>query len=132
MRKLICGLVFVMTIVAMGPVLAAQEPTPFLAVQSCEIKQGEFRQYQDASQAVGDYLAANPVDLPGTLYGVFQGALNNFRTITLRWGGENLAQWDEWNRLRFQARRDDPQRAEVFRERFSHLESCSWSFYRRP
>ena len=131
MRKLICGLVFVMAIVAMGPVLNAQEPAPFLAIQSCEIKQGGFRQYQEASQAVGDYLAANPVDLPGTLYGIYQGALNNFRTITLRWGGESLAQWDEWNRLRFQARRDEAQRAEVFRELRSTYESCNWSFYRR-
>ena len=32
MRKLICGLVFVMTVVAMAPVLNAQEPAPFVAV----------------------------------------------------------------------------------------------------
>ena len=131
MRRLICVLVIVMAVAAIGPTITAQEPAALLAVQSCDIRQGEFRQYQEAAQAVREYLSANPVDLPGTLYGVFRGALNNNRTITLRWGGESLAQWEEWQRLRFQARRDDPQRAEVFRERFSHLESCNWSFHRR-
>ena len=41
MRQLTCGLVFVMAIVAMGPVLNAQEPAPFVAVRDCQINQGE-------------------------------------------------------------------------------------------
>ena len=130
MRQLTCGLVFVMAIVAMGPVLNAQEPAPFVAVRDCQINRGEFTEFVAARRALGDYLTANPVETPGSVV-FMRGALNNFSLYQLVWFGENLGEWDEWNRLRFQARRDDAELNAVFREMGSHLNSCNWTFTRR-
>ena len=77
-----------------------------------------------------DYITANPIEAPGRVGGTFRGALNNLRLYRLVWVGENLAEWDEWNRLNFQARRADSQRREAYREMFSHLNSCGWTFTR--
>ena len=135
MRKLTGALVFVMAVVALGSVLNAQEQAPFVAVRQCEINPGEGAQFREAQQALVDYVVANPIETPGSLWGTFRGALNNFNTYSFVWQGENLGEWDEWNRLTFQARRADPQRQAVYREMFSHivggLASCNWSFSRR-
>ena len=130
MRKLVGGLVFVMAVVVLGPVLDAQKPEAFVAVRDCQINQGEVAAFVAARGALGDYIAANPVDTPGRV--VFQrGALNNNRLYQLVWFGENLGEWDEWDRLNRQARRADPGRRAVFLEMFSHLNSCNWTFTRR-
>ena len=131
MRKLICGLVFVMAIVAMGPVLNAQEPAPFVAVRDCQINPGEGAAFREAQRALLDYVVANPIEAPGSIAGTFRGALNNFNLSRLVWQGENLGEWDEWNRLNRQARRADPQRQAIYRERNSHQNSCNWEFIRR-
>ena len=131
MRQLICGLVFMMAIVAMGPVLNAQEPAPFLAVRDCQINPGERVAFREAQRALLDYVVANPIEAPGSVAGTFRGALNNFSLSRFVWQGENLGEWEEWNRLNFQARRDDPLRQAIYRERNSHLNSCNWQFIRR-
>jgi hypothetical protein len=131
MRQLTCGLVFVMAIVAMGPVLNGQEPAPFVAVRDCQINQGERGAFREAQRTLVEYVVANPVEAPGGLVGTFRGALNNFNLYRFVWQGENLGEWDEWNRLNFQARRTDSQRGAVYREMFSHLNSCNWTFTRR-
>jgi hypothetical protein len=130
MRKLTGGLVFVLAAVAMEPVLNAQEPAPFVAIRDCQINQGEFTAFREARQAVVDYSIANPIETPGRFI-FMRGALNNISLYQLVWFGENLGEWDEWNRLRFQARRDDPELNAVFREMGSHLNSCNWTFTRR-
>ena len=131
MRQLTYGLVFVMAIVAMGPVLNAQEPAPFVAVRDCQINQGERAAFREAQRTLVEYIVANPIEAPGSLAGTFLGAVNNFSLYRLVWQGENLGEWDEWNRLNFQARRTDSQRGAVYREMFSHLNSCNWNFTRR-
>jgi len=131
MRQLTCGLVFVMAIVAMGPVLNAQEPAPFVAVRDCQINPGEGAAFREAQRALLDYVVANPIEAPGSIAGTFRGGLNNFNLSRLVWQGENLGEWDEWNRLNRQARRADPQRQAIYRERNSHLNSCNWEFIRR-
>ena len=131
MRQLTCGLVFVMAIVAMGPVLNAQEPAPFVAVRDCQINPGERGAFREAQRELLDYVVANPIEAPGSIAGAFRGALNNFNLSRLVWQGENLGEWDEWNRLNRQARRADPQRQAIYRERNSHLNSCNWEFIRR-
>ena len=131
MRKLICGLVFVMAIVALGPALNAQEPAPFVAVRDCQINPGERGAFREAQRELLDYVVANPIEAPGSIAGTFRGALNNFNLSRLVWQGENLGEWDEWNRLNRQARRADPQRQAIYRERNSHLNSCNWEFIRR-
>ena len=131
MRKLICGLVFVMAIVAMGPVLNAQEPAPFVAVRDCQINPGEGVAFREAQRALLDYVVGNPIEAPGRIAGTFRGALNNFNLSRLVWQGQNLGEWNEWNRLNRQARRADPQRQAIYRERNSHLNSCNWEFIRR-
>ena len=131
MRQLTYGLVFVMAIVAMGPVLNAQEPAPFVAVRDCQINPGEGAAFREAQRALLDYVLANPIEAPGSIAGTFRGALNNFNLSRLVWQGENLGAWDEWNRLNRQARRADPQRQAIYRERNSHLNSCNWEFIRR-
>ena len=131
MRQLTCGLVFVMAIVAMGPVLNAQEPAPFVAVRDCQINPGEGAAFREAQRALLDYVVANPIESPGSIAGTFRGVLNNFNLSRLVWQGQNLGEWDEWNRLNFQARRADSQRGAVYREMFSHLNSCNWTFTRR-
>ena len=60
MRQLTCGLVFVMAIVAMGPVLNAQEPAPFVAVRDCQINPGERGVFREAQRELLDYVVANP------------------------------------------------------------------------
>ena len=130
MRKLTGGLVFVLAAVAMEPVLNAQEPAPFVAIRDCQINQGEFTAFREARQAVVDYSTANPIEAPGRFI-FMRGALNNFSLYQLVWFGENLGEWDEGNRLRFQARRDDAELNAVFREMGSHLNSCNWTFTRR-
>ena len=127
MLRLTYGLVFVMGVVAMGPVLDAQEPAPFVAVWECQINQGERAAFREAQQAWGEYLVANPIEAPGSLVGTYLGALNNFSLYRVVQTFENLGEWDEWR----QARRTDPQRQAVFREMFSHLNSCNWNFTRR-
>ncbi len=127
MLRLTYGLVFVMGVVAMGPVLDAQEPAPFVAVWECQINQGERAAFREAQQAWGEYLVANPIEAPGSLVGAYLGALNNFSLYRVVQTFENLGEWDEWR----QARRTDPQRQAVFREMFSHLNSCNWNFTRR-
>lgn len=127
MLRLTYGLVFVMGVVAMGPVLDAQEPAPFVAVRDCQINQGERAAFREAQQAWGEYLVANPIEAPGSLVGAYLGALNNFSLYRVVQTFENLGEWDEWR----QARRTDPQRQAVFREMFSHLNSCNWNFTRR-
>ena len=131
MRKLACGLAFVVAGVAIGPVLNAQEPPPFVGVRDCQINRGEATAFGEARRTLLDYIGANPIDTPGGVYGTFRGALNNRRLYRFVWAGENLAEWDEWNRLTFQAMRADSQRSVVYREMFSHLNSCSWTFTRR-
>ena len=131
MLRLTYGLVFVMGVVAMGPVLDAQEPAPFVAVWECQINQGERAAFREAQQAWGEYLVANPIEAPGSLVGAYLGALNNFSLYRVVQTFENLGEWDEWRRLNRQARRTDPQRQAVFREMFSHLNSCNWNFTRR-
>ena len=131
MRQLTCGLVFVMAIVAMGPVLKAQEPAPFVAVRDCQINPGEGAAFREAQRALLDYVVANPIEAPGSIAGPFRGALNNFNLSRLVWQGQNLGEWDEWNRLNRQARRADPQRQAIYRERNSHQNSCNWEFIRR-
>ena len=131
MRQLTSGLVFVMTIMAMGPVLNAQEPAPFVAVRDCQINPGEGAAFREAQRALLDYVVANPIEAPGSIAGTFRGALNNFNLSRLVWQGQNLGEWDEWNRLNRQARRADPQRQAIYRERNSHLNSCNWEFIRR-
>ena len=131
MRKLICGLVFVMTVVAMAPVLNAQEPAPFVAVRDCQINHEERGAFTEAHRTLVEYVVANPIEAPGSLAGTFLGALNNFSLYRLVWQGENLGEWDEWNRLNRQARRADSQRGALYREMFSHLNSCNWIFIRR-
>jgi hypothetical protein len=130
MRKLICGLVFVMTVVAMAPVLNAQEPAPFVAVRDCQINRGERGVFREAQRTASEYVVANPIEAPGSLAGIYLGAVNSFSLYRLVWQGEDLGEWDEWNRLNFQARRDDSQRGAVYREMFSHLNSCNWTFTR--
>ena len=130
MRRLTCELVMVTVVVAIGPVVTAQEPAPFVAIRDCQINQGEVAAFVAARGALGDYIAANSVETPGRV--VFQrGALNNNRLYQLVWFGENLGEWDAWDRLNRQARRTDPGRRAVFREMFSHLSSCNWTFTRR-
>ena len=131
MRQLTYGLVFVMGIVAMGPVLNAQEPAPFVAVRDCQINPGERGAFREAQRELLDYVVANPIEAPGSIAGTFRGALNNFNLSRLVWQGENLGEWDEWNRLNRQARRADSQRQAIYRERNSHLNSCNWEFIRR-
>ena len=131
MRKLACGLAFVVAGVAIGPVLNAQEPPPFVGVRDCQINRGEATAFGEARRTLLDYIGANRIDTPGGVYGTFRGALNNRRLYRFVWAGENLAEWDEWNRLTFQAMRADSQRGAVYREMFSHLNSCSWTFTRR-
>ena len=131
MRKLICGLVFVMALVAMAPVLNAQEPAPFGAVRDCQINPGERGAFTEVQRKLVEYVVANPIGAPGSLAGTFLGALNNFSLYRLVWQGENLGEWDEWNRLNRQARRADSQRGALYREMFSHLNSCNWIFIRR-
>jgi len=131
MRQLTCGLVFVVAIVAMGPVFNAQEQVPFLAVRDCQINPGERAAFREAHRALIDYVVANPIEAPGSLAGTFRGALNNFNLYRFVWQGQNLGEWEEWNRLNFQARRADPQRQVIYRERNSHLNSCNWEFIRR-
>ena len=131
MRKLACGLAFVVAGVAIEPVLNAQEPPPFVGVRDCQINRGEATAFGEARRTLLDYIGANPIDTPGGVYGTFRGALNNRRLYRFVWAGENLAEWDEWNRLTFQAMRADSQRGAVYREMFSHLNSCSWTFTRR-
>ena len=130
MRLLTCGLVFVMAIVAMGPVLNAQEPAPFVAVRDCQINQGERAAIREAQRTLVEYIVANPIEAPGSLVGTFLGAVNNRRLYRFVQGFENLGEWDEWNRLNFQVRRSDSQRGAVYREMFSHLNSCNWTFTR--
>ncbi len=130
MRKLTCQWVMAALTVAIGSAVAAQEPAPFVAVRDCQINQGEFTAFVAARGALRDYLTANPVERPGRVV-FMRGALNNFRLYQLVWFGENLAEWDEWNRLTFQARRDDPGRRALYREFRSHLNSCHWTFTRR-
>ena len=101
-----------------------------MAIRDCQVNQGEFPAFIDARQAVGDYITANPIETPGRAI-FMRGALNNFRFYRLVWTGENLGEWDEWNRLNFQVRRSDSQRGAVYREMFSHLNSCNWTFTRR-
>ena len=131
MRKLICGLVFVMAVVVTGPVLKAQEQAPFLAVRDCQINPGERAAFREAQRALLDYVVANPIEAPGSVAGTFRGALNNFNLSRFVWQGQNLGEWEEWNRLNFQARRDDPLRQAIYRERNSHFNSCNWEFIRR-
>ena len=131
MRRLTCGLAFVMAGVAIGPVLNAQEPPAFVAVRDCQVNQGERAAFEEARRTTFNYITSNPIEAPGRVGGTFRGALNNFRLYRLVWTGENLGEWDEWNRLNFQARRADAQRGAVYREMFSHLNSCSWTFTRR-
>ena len=131
MRKLACGLAFVVAGVAIEPVLNAQEPPPFVGVRDCQINRGEATAFGEARRTLLDYIGANPIDTPGGVYGTFRGALNNRRLYRFVWAGENLAEWDEWNRLTFQAMRADSQRGAVYREMFSHLNSCNWTFTRR-
>ena len=131
MRQLTCGLVFVMAIVAMGPVLNGQEPAPFVAVRDCQINQGERAAFREAQRTLVEYIVANPIEAPGSLVGTFLGAVNNRRLYRFVQGFENLGEWDRWERLNFEARRADPQRAAVYREMFSHLNSCNWTFTRR-
>ena len=131
MRQLTCGLAFMMAIVAMGPVLNAQEPAPFVAVRDCQINPGEGAAFREAQRALLDYVVANPIEAPGSIAGTFRGALNNFNLSRLVWQGQNLGEWDEWNRLNRQARRADPQRQAIYRERNSHVNSCNWEFIRR-
>ena len=131
MRRLTCGLALVMAGVAIGPVLNAQEPAPFVAVRDCRINPGERGAFREAQRALLDYVVANPIEAPGSIAGTFRGALNNFNLSRLVWQGENLGEWDEWNRLNRQARRADSQRQAIYRERNSHLNSCNWEFIRR-
>ena len=131
MRILICGLLFVMAIVAMGSVLDAQEPAPFVAVRDCQINQGERAAFREAQRTLVEYIVANPIEAPGSLVGTFLGAVNNRRLYRFVQGFENLGEWDRWERLNFEARRTDPQRAAVYREMFSYLNSCNWEFTRR-
>ena len=130
MRRLICGLALVMAGVAIGPVLNAQESPAFVAVRDCQINQGERAAFAEAQRTTFDYITSNPIEAPGRVGGTFRGALNNFSLYQLVWTGENLGEWDEWNRLNFQARRADSQRGAVYREMFSHLNSCNWTFTR--
>ena len=131
MRILICGLLFVMAIVAMGSVLDAQEPAPFVAVRDCQINQGERAAFTEAQRTLVEYLVANPIEAPGSLVGTYRGALNNLSLYRFVQTFENLGEWDEWLRLNRQARRADPQRQAVYREMFSHLNSCNWNFTTR-
>ena len=131
MRRLTYGLVFVMAIVAMGPVLDAQEPAPFVAVRDCQINQGERAAFTEAQRTLVEYLVANPIEAPGSLVGTYRGALNNLYLYRFVQTFENLGEWDEWLRLNRQARRADPQRQAVYREMFSHLNSCNWNFTTR-
>lgn len=131
MLRLTYGLVFVMGVVAMGPVLDAQEPAPFVAVWECQINQGERAAFREAQQTLVEYFVANPIEAPGSLVGTYLGALNNFSLYRVVQTFENLGEWDEWRRLNRQARRTDPQRQAVFLEMFSHLNSCNWNFTRR-
>ena len=130
MRTLTCGLAVVIAGVAIGPVLNAQDPPGLVAVRDCQINEGERAAFREARRTLLDYIRANPLEAPGRVNGTFLGALNNYRLYRFVWSGENLGEWDEWNRLNFQARRTDSQRGMVYREMFSHLNSCNWTFTR--
>ncbi|MEE2790012.1 MAG: hypothetical protein VX453_00090 [Acidobacteriota bacterium] len=130
MRHLACGLVIVTAAVALGPVLNAQEPAAFVAVRDCQINRGEFTEFVAARRALREYLTANPVEAPGRV-SFFGGALNNNRLYQLVWFGENLGEWDEWDRTNREARATDPGRRALFFGMFSHLNSCNWTFTRR-
>ena len=130
MRNLTYQWMMATALVVMGSILEAQEPAPFVAVRDCQINPGEFAAFVAARGALGDYITENPVESPGRVI-FMRGALNNRRLYQLVWFGEDLAEWDEWDRVGRQARQNDPGRRAVFRKMFSHLNSCHWTFTRR-
>ena len=110
-----------------------QEPAPWLAVQGCSIKPTEGAALRVALQEFIDYIVANPVDLPGNVYGAFRQRVNDTANFTLVVEVESIAEWSNWQSARFEANRNDEKRMVLYQAYRSHFvpQSCNWSFHQR-
>ncbi len=131
MRSVILSLALVVGVVG---VTSAQEPAPWLAVQSCLVKPGEGPALRAALREFIDYVVASDADLPpANVYGGFFQRVNGPRTRSLVVEVESIAAWDAWDTAGREARRNDPRRQELYRAYRSHYvpQSCEWSFHQR-
>ena len=132
MRSVILSLALVVGVVG---VTSAQEPAPWLAVESCLVKPGEGLALRAALREFIDYIIANPVANfpPANVYGGFFQRVNGPRTRSLVVEVESIAAWDAWNTAGREARRNDARRQELYRAYRSLYvpQSCEWSFHQR-
>ena len=133
MRSVTLGLAFVFVVIGLGPVLHAQEPAPWLAVQNCAIKPTEGADLRAALQEFIDYISANPVTLPGNVYGAFRQRVNDTANYSLAVEVQSVAEWGAWQSARLEANRSDQRRGALYGNVLSHFvpQSCNWSFHQR-
>ncbi len=131
MRSVILSLALVVGVVG---VTSAQEPAPWLAVETCAIAPTEGRAARAALQEYVNYIIANPANLPAaSVYGVFRQRVNDVANVSFVVEVESVAEWSAFDAAGREARRSDERRGALYRAYLSHLvpQSCNWSFHQR-
>ena len=133
MRFLLVIVALVGIVGAMGPEIDAQEPAPWLAVRTCDIKPDEGRALGEAVQNYLSYVRENPVSLPAAACRSYRQRVHSQGHYRLLCEVDSVAQWSEWHDGMLAAAGSDPQRGARFSAIFSHLvpQSCGWSFHQR-
>ena len=83
-----------------------------------------------ALKELAAYVRANPVDLPGKVYGVFREVAAPGDTLSFVLEVEGMGEFEDFILAREAANNSDERRGTLFRAWRSHLdaESCNWSF----
>ena len=130
MRGVIIGffLVSVSAVPAFAQFVEQQRAT--LAVETCNVKPGGVSEMSQALKEMAAYVRANPVDLPGNVYGVFREVAAPGDILIFVLEVKSMGEFEDYILAREAANNSDERRGTLFRAWRSHLdaESCNWSF----
>ncbi len=133
MFQVMLSLVLVVGFAGVSSAQDAQEPSAWVAAQTCSIKPTEGAALRAALREFIDYIVANPVDLPGNVYGAFRQRVNDTANFSLVVEVESIAEWSAWQSARFEANRNDEKRGALYQAYRAHIvpQSCNWSVHQR-
>ncbi len=111
----------------------AQEPSAWVAVETCTIKPMEGPALRAALREYVEYAVAHPFDAPGRVYGGFRQRVMDTANFGVVLEIESIADWEAGRAALFEALRNDEQRRTLRQAYRSHFvpQSCEWTFHQR-
>ena len=133
MFRVMLSLVLVVGVAGVSSAQEMQEPSAWVAVETCAIKPMEGAALRTSLREYIDYAVAHPLDLPGRVYGGFRQRVTDTANYGFVLEVESIADWEANRRGLREALRNDEQRRTLFQALRSHFvpQSCEWTFHQR-